>query len=238
MDDFDIKLLRALQDDGRLTNYDLAERVGLSASQCSRRRAALEDAGVIGSYHAALSAQALGLDVIVFVQVTLATHSPDNSKRFVKLIDGLEEVQEAYSLTGEADYLVKLAVPDLKALSHILNDVFLPHESVAHVRSSIVLDRLKQTMRLPLGHLMNIDFRDESGFQTCRKAIQEARRRIGPATSIVDASGHVGRGCGRTGQATAIRAKLFPVGSLSSIQRGLRLGRATWSRRSDGENQC
>ena len=155
MDDFDVKLLRALQDDGRLTNYDLAERVGLSASQCSRRRSALEDAGVIGSYHAALSAQALGLDVIVFVQVTLATHSPDNSKRFVKLIDGLEEVQEAYSLTGEADYLVKLAVPDLKALSHILNDVFLPHESVAHVRSSIVLDRLKQTMQLPLGHLMD-----------------------------------------------------------------------------------
>jgi DNA-binding Lrp family transcriptional regulator len=155
MDDFDLKLLRALQDDGRLTNYDLAERVGLSASQCSRRRSALEEAGVIGSYHAALSAQALGLDVIVFVQVTLATHSPDNSKRFAKLIDGLEEVQEAYSMTGEADYLVKLAVPDLKALSHILNDVFLPHESVAHLRSSIVLDRLKQTTQLPLRHLMN-----------------------------------------------------------------------------------
>jgi DNA-binding Lrp family transcriptional regulator len=155
MDDFDVKLLNALQDDGRLTNYDLAERVGLSASQCSRRRSALEDDGVIGSYHAALSPQALGLDVIAFVQVTLATHSPDNSKRFAKLIDGLEEVQEAYSLTGEADYLVKIAVSDLKALSHVLNDVFLPHESVAHLRSSIVLDRLKQTMRLPLGHLAN-----------------------------------------------------------------------------------
>jgi DNA-binding Lrp family transcriptional regulator len=155
MDDFDLKLLKALQNDGRLTNYDLGEQVGLSASQCSRRRSALEDDGVIGSYHAALSAQALGLDVIAFVQVTLATHSPDNSKRFAKLIDGLEEVQEAYSLTGEADYLVKIAVPDLKALSHILNDVFLPHESVAHLRSSIVLDRLKQTMRLPLRHLAN-----------------------------------------------------------------------------------
>ena len=155
MDDFDVKLLRALQDDGRLTNYDLAERVGLSASQCSRRRSALEEAGVIEGYHAALSAQALGLDVIVFVQVTLATHSPDNSKRFAKLIDGLEEVQEAYSLTGQADYLVKMAVPDLAALSHILNDVFLPHESVAHLRSSIVLDRLKQTTQLPLRHLVD-----------------------------------------------------------------------------------
>ena len=66
---------------------------------------------------------------------------------------GLDEVQEAFSLTGEADYLIKLAVPDLKALSRILNDVFLPHRTVAHVRSSIVLDRLKHTTRLPLGHL-------------------------------------------------------------------------------------
>lgn len=172
MDGFDVKLLGALQDDGRLTNYDLAERVGLSASQCSRRRQALEDAGVIGSYHAALSPQALGLDVIVFVQVTLATHSPDNSKRFVKLIEGLEEVQEAYSLTGEADYLVKLAVPDLKALSRILNEVFLPHESVAHVRSSIVLDRLKQTMRLPLRHLVDANSRSKP---TARRS----RRRVG-----------------------------------------------------------
>jgi DNA-binding Lrp family transcriptional regulator len=175
MDDFDLKLLRALQDDGRLTNYDLAERVGLSASQCSRRRSALEDAGVIGSYHAALSAQALGLDVIVFVQVTLATHSPGNSKRFAKLIDGLEEVQEAYSLTGEADYLVKLAVPDLKALSHILNDVFLPHESVAHLRSSIVLDRLKQTTRLPLRHLASTVPKTKPG---SKRAPKQAGRRI------------------------------------------------------------
>jgi DNA-binding Lrp family transcriptional regulator len=112
---------------------------------------------VIESYHANLSAAALGLGVIAFVQVTLATHSPDNSKRFAKLIDSLEEVQEAYSLTGEADYLIKMALPDLTALSRILSDVFLPHTSVAHVRSSVVLDRLKQTTRLPLRHLANLD---------------------------------------------------------------------------------
>jgi DNA-binding Lrp family transcriptional regulator len=108
---------------------------------------------VIASYHAQLSPDAIGLGVTVFVQVRLATHSPENSKRFVRLIDSLDEVQEAYALTGDADYMVKLTVPDLKALSHILNDVFLPHESVAHVHSSIVLDRLKQSARLPLAHL-------------------------------------------------------------------------------------
>lgn len=153
MDDADIRILRALQDDGRLSNNELAEKVGLSASQCSRRRTALEEAGVIASYHAHLSSEALGFDVLVFVHVTLATHSPDNAKRFVALIETLDEVQEAYSLTGESDYLVKMSVPSLKDLSRLLAEVFLPHESVAHVRSSIVLDRLKQNNRLPLKYV-------------------------------------------------------------------------------------
>ena len=153
MDDFDLKLLNALQQDGRLTNLELAERIGLSASQCSRRRMALEQFGVIEGYHAALANQAIGLNVLVFVQVSLATQSPDSGQAFAKLIRGLEEVQEAYALTGEADYLVKLVVPDLKTLSRILNEVFLPHRSVGHVRSSVVLDRVKQTTQLPLRHL-------------------------------------------------------------------------------------
>lgn len=153
MDVFDVKLLGALQRDGRLTNNELADVVGLSPSQCSRRRAALEAAGVIAGYHGALSAEALGLGVTAFVQVTLATHSPDNAIRFAALVGRLDAVQEAHALTGEADYLIKLAVTDLKALSRILNDVLMSHESVAHVRSSIVLDRIKETAMLPLGHL-------------------------------------------------------------------------------------
>lgn len=153
MDSFDLKILEALQADGHETNDRLAERAGLSPSQCSRRRAVLEEDGVIEGYHAKLSAEKLGLKVQVFVQVTLATHSPDNSKRFAKLINDLDEVQEAYSLTGAADYVLKLVVEDLQALSRILNDVLLPHQSVAHVRSSIVLERLKHTARLPLRHL-------------------------------------------------------------------------------------
>jgi len=157
MDDFDLKLLNALQEDGRLTNLDLAERIGLSASQCSRRRTALEESGVIEGYHAALTNQAVGLDVLVFIQVSLATQSPDSAQAFAKLIRGLAEVQEAYSLTGEADYLVKLVVPDLKTLSRILNEVFLPHRSVGHVRSSVVLDRVKQTTQLPLRHLSQLN---------------------------------------------------------------------------------
>lgn len=150
VDAFDLKMLAALQDDGRLTNQQLADTVGLSASQCSRRRMRLEEEKVISGYHADLSSDALGFNVIAFIQVTLATHSPDNAKRFRTLVQRVDEVQEAYSLTGDADYVLKAVLRDLKGLSDLVNNVLMPHQSVAHVRSSIVLDRLKETSRLPL----------------------------------------------------------------------------------------
>ena len=89
----------------------------------------------------------------MFVEVSLNTHSPDNSKAFARLVESTDEVQEAYSLTGESDYLIKLIVTDFKRLSDILNNVFLHHKSVAKLRSSVVLDRLKQTSELPLSSL-------------------------------------------------------------------------------------
>jgi DNA-binding Lrp family transcriptional regulator len=150
VDAFDLKMLAALQNDGRLTNQQLADAVGLSASQCSRRRMRLEEEKVISGYHADLSSEALGFNVIAFIQVQLATHSPDNAKKFRTLVQRVDEVQEAYSLTGDADYVLKAVLRDLKGLSDLVNNVLMPHQSVAHVRSSIVLDRLKETSRLPL----------------------------------------------------------------------------------------
>ena len=144
VDAFDLKILAALQDDGRLTNQQLADVAGLSASQCSRRRMRLEDEKVISGYHADLASEALGFNVIAFIHITLATHSPDNAKRFRALVNRVDEIQEAYSLTGDADYLLKAVLRDLKSLSDIVNNVLMPHQSVAHVRSSIVLDRLKE----------------------------------------------------------------------------------------------
>src|SRR5437764_2915035 len=150
VDAFDLKMLAALQDDGRLTNQQLADQVGLSASQCSRRRMRLEEEKVIAGYHADLSSEALGFGVIAFIQVGLATHSPGNSKRFRALVNRIDEIQEAYSLTGDADYVLKAVLRDLKSLSDIVNNVLMPHPSVAHVRSSVVLDRLKESAKLPL----------------------------------------------------------------------------------------
>lgn len=153
MDEFDLKLLDALQRDGRLTNHELAGIVGLSASQCSRRRAALEDDGIIESYRAMIASDAIGISMFAFIEISLVRHSSKISDAFFKMLERLDAVQEAYALTGDADYLVKVAVPDLEALSRFLNDNLLSNESVARVRSSIVLQRLKQTTRLPLGHL-------------------------------------------------------------------------------------
>jgi DNA-binding Lrp family transcriptional regulator len=150
VDTFDLKMLAALQDDGRLTNQQLADLIGLSASQCSRRRMRLEEERVISGYHADLSGEALGFNLIAFINITLATHSPDNSKKFRALINRVDEIQEAYALTGDADYVVKVVLRDLKGLSDIVNNVLMPHPSVAHVRSSVVLDRLKESAKLPL----------------------------------------------------------------------------------------
>jgi DNA-binding Lrp family transcriptional regulator len=150
LDTFDLKLLAALQDDGRLTNQQLADLIGLSASQCSRRRMRLEEEKVISGYHADLAAEALGFELIAFIQITLATHSPDNAKKFRELVSRVDAIQEAYSLTGDSDYLLKAVLRDLKGLSDIVNNVLMPHQSVAHVRSSIVLDRLKESAKLPL----------------------------------------------------------------------------------------
>lgn len=150
LDTFDLRLLAALQVDGRLSNQELADRVGLSPSQCSRRRAALERQGVIAGYHAALDAGRLGFGVVAFVQVSLSRHSPDNARAFRDLVGRTGAIQAAHALTGDADYLLRVVVPDLKELARLVNETLLPHGSVAQVRSSIVLETLKDTSRLPI----------------------------------------------------------------------------------------
>ena len=150
LDRFDLRLLEALQQDGRLTNQELGERVGLSASQCSRRRAALEKEGFVRGYQARLGAARLGFTVTAFIRVALTGHSEENARGFRELVGRIEEVQEAYAITGESDYLLKAVLPDLPALALLVNEVLLRHGSVANVHSSIALERLKDTGRLAL----------------------------------------------------------------------------------------
>jgi DNA-binding Lrp family transcriptional regulator len=150
LDQFDLKLLAALEADGRLTNSELAGKVGLSASQCSRRRIKLEEIGVIEGYSARLNGKRLGIGLLALIQVSMSVHSKENAKKFSSFVNAIDEIQEAYALTGDADYLLKVVVPDLKNLSRIINELILPHASVSHVKSSIVLTTLKDSHRLPL----------------------------------------------------------------------------------------
>lgn len=150
IDQFDRKILALLQTDARLTNNDLSERVNLSPSQCSRRRQRLEEEGFVRGYVAVLDRDRLGFGLVNVVTVTLATHNRDNARRFAELISGLPQVQEAHALTGEMDYILKVVTRDLKALSEFVNGVLLPHDSVQHVKTAIVLETLKETSSLPL----------------------------------------------------------------------------------------
>ena len=150
VDRFDRKILALLQADARLTNNELSEKVNLSPSQCSRRRQRLEEEGFVAGYRAVLNRDRLGFGLVNMVTVTLATHNRDNARRFAALLAGLPEVQEAHALTGEMDYILKVVTRDLKALSEFVNGVLLPHDSVQHVKTAIVLETLKETSALPL----------------------------------------------------------------------------------------
>ncbi|MBD8891492.1 Lrp/AsnC family transcriptional regulator [Roseibium litorale] len=150
LDGFDIKILRLLQGNASLTNQQLGEDVGLSASQVSRRRQKLEQEGVIRRYRASLDPDALGLTVTAYVGVTLGAHTRENARRFRDRMVAMPEVQEAHTLTGDVDYMLKVVVADLKALSRFINDELLPQEAVLNVRSSIAMETLKDDNLLPL----------------------------------------------------------------------------------------
>lgn len=150
IDGFDLKILAALQEDGRLTNNELADRVALSASQISRRRMWLEQEGYIRAYHAEIDREKMGLDMMVVITVTLSRHKSDTARRFAALVRSMPDVLEAYALTGEMDYHLKVVTAGLKGLSAFVNDVLLAHESVQHVKTAIVLETLKESGGLPI----------------------------------------------------------------------------------------
>lgn len=144
LDDYDLKILSLLQTNGRLTNQELSDLVGLSASQCSRRRISLEQAQLILGYHARLAPEVLGLGLVGMVEVRLANHIPDQVASFHQMVAQESAILDVYKTTGDADYLLKIAVPDLAGLSRVISQVISAHKSVAHVKTSVVLERLKE----------------------------------------------------------------------------------------------
>lgn len=149
IDSIDSKLLAALQKNAHLTAHELSEMLHLSASQIGRRRQRLEAEGYIQGYVARLNAAKLGLAVQGFVQVHLGTHGPEHSASFARLINGRTEITSAWTMTGDADYLLRVYCPDLSGLNSLIHDVLLPHPAVARVQSQIVMDQLKRDGPLP-----------------------------------------------------------------------------------------
>ena len=149
MDKFDWKIIQALQHNGRLTNQEIGDLIGLSASQCSRRRQLLEQKGIILGYNARIDPQALGIGVIAMVQINLKTHDAYSKHAFQQLIEEEECIQEAFSLSGDTDFILKVVAPDLELLSRFVTEKLIDCEFIGHIKSYIVLKKLKEQYQHP-----------------------------------------------------------------------------------------
>jgi len=150
MDATDRRLLKAIQGNAQLTVQDLGEMLNLSPSQAGRRRQRLENAGIVTGARAVVSPEGVGLHVQAFVQVQLSTHSAEVDSSFAALVRGTPEITAAFTLTGEADYLLRVWCADLQALHRLIHGCLLPHPDVARVQSQIVMDQPKTDAPLPV----------------------------------------------------------------------------------------
>jgi len=150
LDEIDRRILNVLQDNARIANVDLAGRVGVSASPCWRRVREMEESGVIARYVTLLAPAALGLQVSVFVQVTLEKQIEGALEIFEAAVRRRPEVMECYLMTGDADYHLRVVVADLPAYERFLMDHLTRVPGIANIRSSFALKQVKYTTALPL----------------------------------------------------------------------------------------
>jgi Lrp/AsnC family leucine-responsive transcriptional regulator len=155
LDDFDTRIIAALQGDGRLTNVELAERIGLSPSPCLRRVKRLERDGYIAAYRAVLDRGRVGLGFTVFVGVRLESHANDRAGGFEEAVLEMREVIACHMVSGTVDYLLEIVVPDLAHYQKFLVDKLLALPIVREVQSSIAINTLKAGAPLPLDHLQS-----------------------------------------------------------------------------------
>ena len=150
LDAIDRRILEHLQDNARISNVDLAARVGISASPCWRRVRELEESGVISDYVTLIDAASVGLMVSVFVNVSLERQVERELDVFQNAIRERPEVMECYLMTGEADFLLRVVVPDLMAYERFLMDHLTRVPGIASIRSSFALKQVKYRTALPL----------------------------------------------------------------------------------------
>lgn len=149
-DEIDLQILRELQNDGRMTNVELARRVGLTAPPCLRRVRGLEEAGVIRSYHADLDPAKLGYGITVFAMVSLRSQAEDDLRAFEDYVGALEEVRECYMLNGEIDFILKVVARDLQSFQNFLTTRLTAAPNVSSVKTSLTIRTAKQLSGVPV----------------------------------------------------------------------------------------
>jgi DNA-binding Lrp family transcriptional regulator len=150
LDRYDRAILSALQRDGRITNVELAARVNLSESACLRRVRALEESGLIDRYVAMISQSKVGLPGNVFVNIGLQREEDSELSAFEEAVRGIPEVMECYLMTGEFDYLLRVAVADMADFERLHKDFLTRLPGVARVNSSVAIRTVQKKTELPL----------------------------------------------------------------------------------------
>lgn len=151
LDRYDRQILRQLQDDGRLSNQELADRIGLSPSPCLRRVRALEEAGIIAGYRALVDAKALGLSLMALIHISMDQHTPERFDGFEAAVKDIPEIIECLLITGQAaDYQLKAVVRDMEAFQELLLNRITRIPGVTGVHSSFVLRRVVDKTALPI----------------------------------------------------------------------------------------
>jgi DNA-binding Lrp family transcriptional regulator len=150
LDRIDRRILRDLQEDGRMTNVELAQRAGISAPPCLRRVRALEEANFIRGYHADINPEALGYSVTVFAHVGLTSQAEPDLRRFEELVQSWPLVRECYMLAGETDFLLKIVAEDWDAYQKFLTTRLTAAPNVSHVKSSLSIRGSKWQPGVPI----------------------------------------------------------------------------------------
>ncbi|WP_077338178.1 Lrp/AsnC family transcriptional regulator [Pseudocolwellia agarivorans] len=152
LDKTDIEILKELQQDAGISNLELADKVSLSASPCSRRVKLLQEAGFFRGKVTLLDPKKVGLPVNVFIQITLSRQKKNNLEKFENKISQWPQVMECYLMTGDFDYLVRVAVPDLTSYQELLEQL-TEMEGISHIKSSFSLKQICYKTELPLEHM-------------------------------------------------------------------------------------
>lgn len=156
LDKIDLRILRDLQADGRMTNVALARRAGISAPPCLRRVRALEESGYIRGYHADVDGEALGYGVTVFAQVGLNSQADSDLASFEALVGEWPQVRDCYMLAGDTDFLLRIVAPDWESYNRFLTTTLTAAPNVSHVKSALAIRASKQDFGVPIDEDMPI----------------------------------------------------------------------------------